>query len=78
MLVCSIRLFFTLGSEDKTRCYGILFVILLGFSPPGFSIHLFKHWSFLLVAGRTNQLNCTQEVTLVYAHNGEKNLCKIM
>lgn len=74
MFVCCIRLFLTLGSEDKTA--GIMgfcwFGILLGFSPPGFSIYSFKHWSVLLVASRTNQLNCTQEVTLVYAHIGEK------
>lgn len=72
MLVCCIWLFLTLGSEDKTS--GImrfcLFGSLLGFSPPGFSMYSFKHWSFLLVASRTNLLNCTQEV---YAHTGEKS-----
>lgn len=34
MLVCSIRLFSTLGTEHKTRCYGILFVCdFVGFFP---------------------------------------------
>lgn len=80
MFVCCVRLFLVLGSENKTRYYGglfvCLFVILLGFSPPGFSIYSFKHWSILLVAGGTNHLNCTPEVTLVYAHTGEKTYAR--
>lgn len=57
-----------IGLEGKTLDVG-LFVC---FSPPGFGMYSFKDWSSLLVASRTNQLNYTQEMTLVHTHTGEK------